>query len=405
MPLLKVEAINKSPFGDIDDRQHKFTIKVGAGIQGNKGDKGDKGDEGPKGDKGEQGEQGVKGDKGDSDIDISKDYTDKARDANNTYSNASFIKKNQADTDLIFALTDSVGNLTDIQLDNNGQIANAVVGSWGKRLTPFLDSSFIPKTEISGSDLFALADADGNLSELQIDSNGKFPSAVLASWRERLNIPDAVEAVERFAPNYDKYLLPEMVGTSPAINEKDYYYKGGEFLPVMPDLNKVLYIGSSSAFRSKDSLALKFKTLNPNADFFGLTQGGAVIEHTNMLLGNKPMPLTFENNTIKGTGDSNVTYTLGTMAGFLDNNILNGWVSGVYGRLMHHPTNTGKYIFRRLEAGAAVALSGAEPIIPENGHKYRNAVQILWIGKNNMQSGFSVAVPTQLQHLLIIHAQ
>ncbi|NYR09621.1 hypothetical protein [Psychrobacter sp. BI730] len=43
MPLLKVEAINKSPFGEIDDRQHKFTIKVGTGAQGDKGDKGDTG--------------------------------------------------------------------------------------------------------------------------------------------------------------------------------------------------------------------------------------------------------------------------------------------------------------------------------------------------------------------------
>lgn len=65
MPLLKVETISKSPFGDINDRQHKFTIKVGTGAQGFKGDKGDTGEKGDKGDKGDIGIQGSKGDKGD----------------------------------------------------------------------------------------------------------------------------------------------------------------------------------------------------------------------------------------------------------------------------------------------------------------------------------------------------
>lgn len=43
MPRLKVTARSNSPFGAIDDAQHKFTIKVGTGLKGDKGDRGDTG--------------------------------------------------------------------------------------------------------------------------------------------------------------------------------------------------------------------------------------------------------------------------------------------------------------------------------------------------------------------------
>jgi len=72
MPRLKVTARSNSPFGAIDDAQHKFVIKVGTGLKGEKGDKGDRGLQGVqgiqglKGETGAQGIQGVKGDKGDT---------------------------------------------------------------------------------------------------------------------------------------------------------------------------------------------------------------------------------------------------------------------------------------------------------------------------------------------------
>lgn len=46
MPRLKVTARSKSPFGTIDDAQHKFVIKVGTGLKGDTGDRGDRGETG-----------------------------------------------------------------------------------------------------------------------------------------------------------------------------------------------------------------------------------------------------------------------------------------------------------------------------------------------------------------------
>lgn len=62
MPRLKVTARSNSPFGAIDDAQHKFVIKVGTGL---KGETGQQGIQGLKGNKGDTGLKGDKGDKGD----------------------------------------------------------------------------------------------------------------------------------------------------------------------------------------------------------------------------------------------------------------------------------------------------------------------------------------------------
>ena len=278
--------------------------------------------------------------------------------------------------DVLVTVTDANGNHTWLQANNeDGGLTATAEEAVREKIGMQFKSGGLP--------MFAVVDEAGNMTDLQLDSAGQIPDAVIAEWAKRLNLDGGYVPPTNPDKYYSGFAKPVISTSQSSVKAADTYYKNGELLPMMPDINKVIIIGSSSASRFSGSLTSKLKVINPDVEVYDASFGGAVVEQQNALVGNVPLRLRFENDRILASGASNVT-ELVTYAIVSKVSTMTGYVNGVLGSLS--VAGSSIYFTRTNAAATDTLLDGDVDFIPSLGSEYRNAAQVIWIGKNNLTS-------------------
>lgn len=211
----------------------------------------------------------------------------------------------------------------------------------------------IDETGENSDILFGVVDADMRRTDLTVrSSDGQVPDWVIKRWALRLR---------------------DVLGGSAQLST-DKYLRNGELLPLVTDMKRAVGFGSSSMEGLGSSMTSALAALG--VQFQGEGKRGEVSQQTTARLGSAPALLTFPGNSIPASGSVTVTanipgYQLKTYA---------GTVAGVRGELSYASP---AFTFTRTTAGAAVPVPAGTPFIPEVGPKYRDAVALLWVGKND----------------------
>lgn len=231
--------------------------------------------------------------------------------------------------------------------------------------------------------LFAITDADGNLTEFQLDSKGEVPLDVLQEWNQRLGNDDNMPAVEVSTKINMLNTVPELAATQTAIKSSDTYHKNGELLPILPDTDLAIIIGSSSADRAKVFIETALKNINPNIRVFTPAFGGAIAEQQAAMIGNKPIRVRAVDGKINASGntDLNLISDINVVSKLLN---LPVWLYGIPGRI--NVASNKLYFTRTTDVTADTLIDKELDVVPSSGYTYRNAIQILWVGKNNLTS-------------------
>lgn len=267
--------------------------------------------------------------------------------------NDSFVAKSEADDDALFAVVDAAGNKTWLQANaDDGGLTDDAKQAVKKGVG-------IGETESFFNNIYAVVDNNGNLTDLWLDENGHIHEQVIQRWANRLSV------------------------SSSTINKNDVQYKDGYFVPTLPDMSKLLLEGSSSALAMTPAFELLVPELATGIDFVSLSSGGAAIEHIEALIGSNPLRVSFANNEIAATGETNITSLDGLSYHWSLREIYCN-VEGVEGRIWH---GDGQMTFRRLEDGDATPVPEEVYLIPHTGTEFKNAVHIMWVGKNNLTNG------------------
>lgn len=257
-----------------------------------------------------------------------------------------------------------------LQFKKDGNPTNEAISKLQSRLAmPSLPN--IPIKEVNEVPLlFAGVDAQDNLTDFQIDIRGEVPDSVMRRWHARLR-------------GFDGGTAPSVGIASQGIHSSDTYLQDGLLRPILPDSNKVILIGSSSGQRSIPAITTELKKINSALIFYTPTYSGATIEDQEAVVGNVPLRLNFTEGFIRATGNSPVTTVDGIRLSTLSGTT--GFVSGVRGTL----NVSGSSLLFTIAANrsANVPVSGTVEFVSEQGQLFRNAVQILWVGKNNLTSG------------------
>ena len=290
-----------------------------------------------------------------------------------------YLKYNPVSSSLLnvegasIVITDSENNQTWLQAssDDGGLTAVAEQAIRDKIGLEVIDNSPLS---------YAVTDSLGNLTDIQLDANGHIPQYVLDRWGARLNIKSSDEDKDFKVFEYN---YPKAKGSKTTIQASDKYMRDGELHPVLPDKNKMIMIASSSGFGIAADLLTSAKIHNPNLEMYVPAIGGGVMGHQQTLVGDTPVLLKFAGNTIKKSGANIVTADERRLHDRMGD--IRGWVQGIKGTLV--ATNVDKLITFTpdVTTGSDIWVSpeGVE-FIPEKGLEYRNAIQILWIGKNNL---------------------
>lgn len=200
--------------------------------------------------------------------------------------------------------------------------------------------------------LYAVADKDGRATDLSVRlSDGQVPDWVLVRWAKRLALS---------------------LGTGGFL-PSDRYVRDGELLPVTTDMTRMAGWGSSSmqGFGARLAAPLGVNYINGG-------KAGEQSQHIAARLGSRPALLTFPGNQIPASGattvtSSNVTPNVSMLT-------FSGTVAGVHGSLSHMD---GAHVFTRTTAGTAISVSPDAPFLPDQGLASRDAVTLLWMGKND----------------------
>ena len=274
-------------------------------------------------------------------------------------------------------------------IDNNDNQTWLQANNEDGGLTDVAEQAIRDKLDIVNKDdvplLFAVTDSSENLTELQVDVTGCVPTNVLNAWASRMGgfYPTPQPPSGGDVDVVLNYPLPTINGSQTTIKASDTHYRNGELLPFLPDINKAILIGSSSAFKSTAYVDAALKTINPSISLYTTAMSGAVITHQSALYGNSPMRVRLAGNVINSTGTTSVT--------MLEMNRLHermgevtGWIDGVYGKMKAVKT---AFTFERIKPSTAnTPVSASVEFIPEKGNEYRNGLPIIWIGKNNLTS-------------------
>lgn len=231
--------------------------------------------------------------------------------------------------------------------------------------------------------LFAITDAHGNLTEFQLDSKGEVPLDVLQEWNKRLGNDDNMPAVEVSTKINMPNTVPDLAATQTVIKSSDTYHKNGELLPILPDTDLAIIIGSSSADRAKAFIETALKNINPNIRVYTPAFGGAIAEQQAAMIGNKPIRVSPTDGKINAIGntDLNLISNISVVSKLLN---LPVWLYGIPGRI--NVASNKLYFTRTTDVAADTLIDKELDVIPSSGYTYRNAIQILWVGKNNLTS-------------------
>lgn len=302
-----------------------------------------------------------------------------AREIENNIKDSTVQKEFSYGDDLLYAVVDAQGNKTWLQV-------NATDGG----LTP--DAADAVKSGIGmengdSGDFFAVVDNEGNATDLRLDSRGLIHDDVIKSWGERLSIN--TKDIDT-APNFN-HLLPVNTSATTSLSSSDVVFINGEMRTFYPDNNKVMYQGSSSADLASDEFLRIINELNPSASVYDISFGGTVIEDMMPVVGTKPMKLTFNDKTITASGQTKIDRII--LSGrqpkpnYIDSG-LEGWIEGVFGTFKKDAING--YVFERDTAAPSDTQLTTDTVefIPHKGYEYRNGVQVIWIGKNNLMGNY-----------------
>lgn len=249
---------------------------------------------------------------------------------------------------------------------------DAAVGGLDETVTTALpalvrkDAPGLPTVEPHDDYLFAVTDADGNLTDAAVRaSDGQVPDFVLERWRARLGG------------------APAGGGTTTA-EARQYvdarYTPGADVYPVETDMTQWAGWGSSTMnglqWRIRDAATAAGST------YYDGSQSGETAENIMARMGARPALLTFPGNTVPGTGAVTVTASnmaipngLKTFSGYV------GAPDGVLGELSY---SAGTLTFTRTGTGDPVPVAPDAPFYPYSGPLHRADFTVLNIGKNNL---------------------
>lgn len=242
-----------------------------------------------------------------------------------------------------FALTDAGNRLTDMSLNNKGQIADFVIERWRKRINA---KNSLNINTIQNDDYFlAYSDKSGLVTDLALKKNGQFADFVVARLKKRMNVASA---------------LP------------------------FSDLNKISFWGSSTFEYMNDELSKIAQDLNFNQVYLG-GKGGEQIEQISARMGAHPANLSIASGKIPASGSVEVSVDWVTN---INLQTYSGVLNGIAGTLAYDATSSTKHIFTRSSAGSEVTVTGSKPFIPDT-QNYRDSVCVINAGKNNLISTIS----------------
>ena len=221
--------------------------------------------------------------------------------------------------------------------------------------------------------LFAVTDSTRGMTDLVVRaSDGQFPEFVVDRLRSRILAGPAPSPT------------PEAPGTPPvASRSRQYadipYTPGSDLYPVNPDMTRAAGWGSSSMMGLDSRMDTLFAT--KGAEYYGGGKGAEWCEHTAARMGARPALITVTDGSIPATGTVNISASNMMTATVI--RPYTGTLAGVRGTLSFSAGPPVTFTFTREKPGSAVAVSPDTPFIPD-AQSYRDAVVLLWIGKNNL---------------------
>lgn len=211
--------------------------------------------------------------------------------------------------------------------------------------------------------LLALTDANRRVTDLAIRaSDGQFADFVVDRLRRRiLNGNDSqVAALRSYADTK--------------------YTPGAEVFPVHTDTKRAAGWGSSSMAGIDAGLSTLFA--GKGAAYYPGGKGSEVAQQIAARMGSVPALLTVVGGSIPASGTVSVQASNVPTSSALKP--FTGTLAGVPGTLAYRTDVTpGVYGFTRTNAGSAQSVPAGTPFIPDAA-SYRDAVTLLWMGKNNL---------------------
>jgi hypothetical protein len=239
------------------------------------------------------------------------------------------------------------------------------------------ESRGLPKLINAPGILASIVDAANRQTWLTVrPKDGQWPDWVMNQFVDRLAplLPNNLLG----AP---QYRWPDVRGSTFAIKGKDTYVRGGEVLPVLPNMGRMFGLGSSTMA----GFSSNFSTMASGygATYTNLGKGGELLEHTLARLGSRPALLTFPSNEIPASGS--VTVTASNMPASSDLQSYTGTVGfgGVAGTLS---STASTITWTRTTAGSAVTVDPDMPFLPTLGGQCRADVGLFNVGKNSIVS-------------------
>lgn len=178
----------------------------------------------------------------------------------------------------------------------------------------------------------------------------------------------------------------QKLSTASAARLTDKYVRNGEVVPMWPNMNSASGWGSSSMFFLNDQMADMFGRVNAKAKYYNGGQIGELSMHIAGRLGSIPFQVTIDGGSIPASGAVTVTGKNVTPTSALK--AFSGTLLGIPGTLTSSDT---ALTFTRLGSGQAVTSSSTIEFIPDEGPRHRSDVMLLWMGKNDLNAGSTVA--------------
>lgn len=200
------------------------------------------------------------------------------------------------------------------------------------------------------------------------DSAGRFSDLTTRKSDGQL----AEFVVARLAPRIAAYIG----GGSGGFGMNDRYLRDGQLLPLATDMTRMVGWGSSSMQGIAGHLTTALAGAGWSVAFTGEGKAGEQSQQVFARMGAAPAKLTFPSNTIPASGSVAVTtdipgYQLKPFVGV---------VGGVQGELSWADN---VFTFQRSSSGSAVTVAASAQFVPLVGPQFRDAVNLLWAGKND----------------------
>ena len=152
---------------------------------------------------------------------------------------------------------------------------------------------------------------------------------------------------------------------------------GGEVVPILPDMTRMAGWGSSTMEYMGAEIAAEMGGLG--VSYYNGGDAGVLASHTLAQMGARPALLTVVGGQIPASGP--VSVTASNMTASSQMRAFAGTLAGVHGSLSSTQT---ELTFTRSAGGEVVAVSADTPFLPTVGPQYRDAINLLNIGKNDV---------------------